>query len=47
MTTQQLRHAEIALDCADVCKALDRRTSGMRLEDLNRFVLEAMSQLEA
>ena len=39
-------YVELGIACADVCKALDRRTNGMRLEDLNQFVLEAMNQLD-
>ena len=38
-------YVELGLHCADICKAIDRRMNGKRLDDLSRSVCEAINQL--
>ena len=38
-------YVNLALDCADVCKALDRGLDGKRLNQLSESVREAIKQL--
>ena len=38
-------YVDLGLNCADICRALDRGTNGKRLDDLNRSVREAINQL--
>jgi len=38
-------YVELGLSCADICRALDRGLEGKSLDDLNRSVCEAISQL--
>ena len=38
-------YVELGLECADICKALDRGMSGRRPEDLSQSVHEAITQL--
>ena len=40
-------YVELGLACANVCKALDRGTSGRRLDELVPSVWEAITQLTA
>ena len=40
-------YVELGKSCAHVCQALDRGLDGRRLDELNRSVLEAISQLTA
>ena len=40
-------YVELGLNCADICRALDRGTNGKRLDDLSRSVCEAINQLMA
>ena len=35
----------LGLSCADVCRALDRRTSGKKPDEISRSVYETMEQL--
>ena len=42
----KLDYVELALACADVCKALDRGLNGRRADDLNQSVREAIEQLK-
>ena len=35
---------ELGLSCAEVCRALDRGTNGKKLDDLGKFVCDAISQ---
>jgi hypothetical protein len=41
----QLDYVDLGLNCADICKALDRGMSGKKLDDLSQSVCEAISQL--
>jgi len=38
-------YIDLGLDCADVCKALDRGMNGKKLDDLSQSVYEAIHQL--
>lgn len=38
-------YVELGLNCADICRALDRGTNGKTLEGLSPSVCEAMDQL--
>jgi len=38
-------YVDLGLACADVCRALDRGVKGRRVDELSRFVLEAIAQL--
>ena len=38
-------HVELGLNCADICKALDRGMKGKKTEDLSQSVHEAITQL--
>ena len=38
-------YVDLGLNCADICKALDRGTNGKRLDDLSQSVCEAINQL--
>ena len=38
-------YVELGLNCADICRALDRGMKGKRSEDLNESVREAINQL--
>jgi hypothetical protein len=38
-------YVELGLNCANICKALDRGTNGKRLDDLSGSVCEAINQL--
>jgi len=40
-----LDYVELGLFCADVCRALDRGTNGMKQDELSPSVSSAMSQL--
>ena len=41
----KLDHVELGLECADICRALDRGLSGKKLDELSPSVYDAMSQL--
>ena len=41
----QQDYVELGLNCADICKALDRGTNGKRLHDLSQSVCDAINQL--
>ena len=38
-------YVDLGLDCADVCRALDRGIGGRQLNDLSQSVCEAIEQL--
>jgi len=38
-------YVELGLNCADICKTLDRGTNGKKLDDLSQSVCEAINQL--
>ena len=38
-------YVELGLDCASICRALDKGMGGKRLNDLNPSVCEAINQL--
>jgi hypothetical protein len=38
-------YVELGINCADICKALDRGMSGKRLDDLSQSLCEAINQL--
>jgi hypothetical protein len=38
-------YVELGLNCADICRALDRGMSGKRLDDLSQSVYDAINQL--
>jgi hypothetical protein len=38
-------YVELGLNCADVCRILDRGLNGRRLDDLNEAVIGAIEQL--
>ena len=42
----EMDYVEIALTCADICKALDRGLIGRRLDELSQPVLAAIEQLD-
>ena len=41
----ELDYVELGLNCADICRALDRGMNGKRLDDLSQSVCEAIAQL--
>ena len=41
----KLDYVELGLSCANICRALDRGMSGRKLDDLDRSVCDAISQL--
>jgi hypothetical protein len=41
----QQDYVELGLNCADICRALDRGMDGKRLGDLSHSVCEAVNQL--
>ena len=41
----QRDYVELGLNCADVCRALERGTSGKKLDDLSQSVYDAINQL--
>jgi hypothetical protein len=43
----ELDYVELRLNCADICKALDRGMNGKKLGDLSQSVCEAINQLTA
>ena len=43
--TNKIDYVELGLTCADVCKALERGTSGRRADELSQPVFEAIEQL--
>ena len=43
----ELDYVELGLNCADICRALDRGMNGKRLNDLSQSVCEAINQLTA
>ena len=40
-----LDYVDLGLNCADICRALDRGMNGKRLDDLSQSVWEAIAQL--
>ena len=46
-TANELDYVELGLNCADICKALDRGMNGKKLDDLSQSVCEAINQLTA
>ena len=38
-------YLELGLDCANICKTLDRGMNGKKLDDLSQSVCEAINQL--
>jgi len=38
-------YVELGLNCADICRALDRAMNGKKLDDLSQSVREAIAQL--
>ena len=44
-TVSQQDYIELGLNCAEICKALDRGTKAKRTEDLSQPVREAINQL--
>ena len=43
--TNRLDHVELGLECADICRALDRGLSGKKLDELSQPVCDVISQL--
>jgi hypothetical protein len=41
----ELDYVELGLNCADICRALDRGMNGKKLDDLSQSVCEAINQL--
>jgi hypothetical protein len=41
----ELDYVELGLNCADICRALDRGMNGKKLGDLSRSVCQAINQL--
>ena len=41
----EVDYVELGLLCANVCRTLDRGTSGKKLDDLNQSVCDAMNLL--
>ena len=41
----ELDYVELALSCADICRALERGIDGMKLDDLSQSVWDAINQL--
>jgi hypothetical protein len=42
-----LDYVELGLNCADICRALDRGINGKKLDDLSQSVCEVINQLMA
>ena len=38
-------YVELGLNCAEICRALDRGTSGKGLDELSKSVCDAINQL--
>ena len=38
-------YVQLGLNCADICRVLDRGTSGKQADDLNHSMREAIGQL--
>jgi len=43
--TNKLDFVELGLECAGICRALDRGLNGKKLDELSRSVCDAMDQL--
>jgi len=43
--TNKLDYVELGLECADICRALDRGMGGKKLDELSRSVCDAIGQL--
>ena len=41
----KLDHVELGLECADICRALDRGMNGKKLDEFSRSVCDAITQL--
>ena len=41
----KLAYVELGLECADICRALDRGMNGKNLDELTGSVCDAISQL--
>ena len=41
----ELEYVELGLQCADICRALDRGMDGKKLGDLSQLVCDAINQL--
>jgi hypothetical protein len=41
----QLDYVDLGLNCADICKALDRGMNGKKLDDLSQSACDAINQL--
>jgi len=41
----EMEYVEIGLDCADICRALERGMNGKKLGDLSQSVCDAINQL--
>ena len=41
----QLDYVDLGLNCADICRALDRGMNGKKLDDIGQSVREAINQL--
>ena len=41
----KLDYVELGLECADICRALDRGMNGKKLDELSRSVCDAISQM--
>ena len=41
----ELDYVELGLSCADICKALDRRMNGRRLDEFSQSMRDAINQL--
>jgi len=41
----ELEYVKLGLDCADICKALDRGMNGKKLDDLSQTVCDAINKL--
>ena len=40
-------YVELGLNCADICRALERGMNGNKLDDLSQSVCDAINQLTA
>ena len=41
----KLDYVELGLECADICRVLDRGLNGRKLDELGRSVCDAINQL--
>jgi len=41
----ELEYVNLGLDCADICRALERGMNGRKLGDLSQSVCDAINQL--